>query len=399
MAHFTERSREMVYRVTCLLVILLFQPVFNLRAQGPSLDVTARLMKEFTEAYGPSGSEGPVGKLVMKYLSPLVSEVRVDGLGSIIGTRKGSNEGPRIMLAAHMDEVGFLVKTITPDGFIYMNPVGGWRDQVLLAQRWVVMTRKGPVVAVSGSKTPHVMSPDERERGMPARDVFLDVGARSREEAAEIMGIQPGDPIAPDSPFQIMANGDYYMAKAWDDRMGLVLMIEVLKRLQTQEHPNTILAVATVQEEIGLRGAHTSTAIAEPDLGISLEVGVAADYPGIDTKQAQESLGKGPGIFLLDSSMIPNRRLRDFIADVAHRHHIPFQYEVLSGYGEDGAEIQRFKSGRPSINLTVPTRYLHSHIGILSRKDFDKAVDLLVAVLMVLDQKAVEQIRSFDYGQ
>jgi putative aminopeptidase FrvX len=380
-----------------LLLCLLLQ--LPLQAQTPPPDTTACLMKELTEAHGPSGSEEPVGRIVMKYLSPLVSEVKVDGLGSIIGIRKGSADGPRIMLAAHMDEVGFIVKAITSDGFIYMNPVGGWRDQVLLAQRWIIMTRKGPVTAVSGSKTPHVMSPDERDRGVPAKDVFLDVGARSRDEAGEVMGIQPGDPIAPDSPFQIMANGDYYMGKAWDDRLGLALMIEALKRLQSQRPPNTILAVATVQEEIGLRGAHTSTAIAEPDLGISLEVGVAADYPGIDSKQAQESLGKGPGIFLLDSSMIPNRRLRDFIVGVAQRNKIPFQYEVLSGYGEDGAEIQRFKSGRPSINLTVPTRYLHSHIGILSRKDFDRAVELLVAVLMALDQKAVEQIRSFDYGQ
>jgi endoglucanase len=380
-------------------VAFLIQSPFNLHGQDSSLDATARLMKELTEAHGPSGSEGPVGKIVMNHLSSLVSEVSVDGLGSIIGTLKGSFDRPRIMLAAHMDEVGFIVKTITSDGFVYMNPVGGWRDQVLLAQRWVIMTRKGPVSAVSGSKTPHVMSQEERERGVPMREVFLDVGARSRDEAGEIMGIQPGDPIAPDSPFQIMANGEYYMGKAWDDRVGLVLMIEALRRLQSRKHPNTILAVATVQEEIGLRGAHTSTAIATPDLGISLEVGVAADYPGIDAKQAQEALGKGPGIFLLDSSMIPNRRLRDFIVGVAQRNRIPFQYEVLTGYGEDGSEIQRFSSGRPSINLTVPTRYLHSHIGILSRKDFDKAVDLLVAVLMELDQKAVEQIRSFDYGK
>ena len=230
-------------------------------------------------------------------------------------------------------------------------------------------------------------------------DVFLDVGARSREEAVDKLGIQPGDPIAPDSSFQTMANGDYYIGKAWDDRAGLVLMIETMKRLQSQKHPNTILAVATVQEENGLRGAHTSVAMADPDLGISLEAGIAADYPGIDAKQAQESLGRGPGIFLLDSSMIPNRRLRDFVVESAQRNKLPFQYEVLTGYGEDGSEIQRFKTGRPSINLTIPVRYLHSHAGILSRKDFDTAVDLLTAVLMALDQTAVERIQSFDYAK
>jgi len=389
----------MLRRLSCPLAIFLIAGAINLQGQAPSLDGTASLMKEFTEAHGPSGSEEPVGKLVMKYLGPLVSEVHVDGLGSIVGIRKGSADRPRIMVAAHMDEVGFIVKTITNEGFIYMNPVGGWRDQVLLAQRWIIMTRKGPVVAVSGSKSPHVMPPDERERGVPMKDVFLDAGARSREEAVDRLGIQPGDPIAPDSPFQTMANCEYYIAKAWDDRAGLVLMIEALKRLQSQKHPNTIVAVATVQEENGLRGARTSVAMADPDLGISLEAGIAADYPGIDAKQAQESLGRGPGIFLLDSSMIPNRHLRDFVVESAQRNKLPFQYEVLTGYGEDGSEIQRFKTGRPSINLTIPVRYLHSHAGILSRKDFDTAVDLLTAVLMALDQTAVERIQSFDYGR
>ena len=381
----------------CFALLLSVQSNITLLGQTPQLDGTAKLMKELTEAHGPTGSEEPVGKIVARHLQPLVSEIKVDGLGSIIGTKKGSSDSPRIMLAAHMDEVGFIVKTISPDGFIYTNPVGGWRDPVLLAQRWVIMTRKGPVVAVSGAKTTHVIPAEAKNRPVPQQDVFFDVGARTREEAMETLGIQPGDPVAPESPFQVMANGEFYMAKAWDDRVGLALIIEALKRLQGKNHPNTIMAVATTQEEIGLRGAHTSTALVEPDLGISLEVGVASDYPGTSPKEAQEALGKGPGIFLLDSSMIPSRKLKDFVVEVARRQGIPIQFEVLTGYGEDGAEMQRFKGGRPSINLTVPTRYLHSHIGILSRKDFDRAVDLLTAVLLALDQKAVEQIKAFDY--
>jgi len=369
----------------------------NLPGQIKPLDPTATLMKELTEAYGPTGSEEPVGIIVTKYLRPLVSEIKTDGLGSIIGTKKGNTDRPRIMLAAHMDEVGFIVKTITSEGYVFMNPVGGWRNQVLLAQRWVIMTRKGPVVGISGAKTPHVMSTEERDRMIAMKDVFMDVGARNREEATEVLGIQPGDPIAPDSPFQVMANGKYYMAKAWDDRAGLALMIEALKRLQREDHPNTIFAVATVQEEVGLRGAHTSAAVVEPDIGICLEAGVASDYPGTDPREAQEALGRGPGIFLLDSSMIPSRKLRDFVVEMARRNNIPVQYEVLTGYGEDGAEMQRYHGGRPTINLTVPTRYLHSHIGVLSRKDFDRSVDLLVALLRSLDQRTVEQIRSFGY--
>jgi endoglucanase len=159
--------------------------------------------------------------------------------------------------------------------------------------------------------------------------------------------------------------------------------------------PADVVWVATTQEEIGLRGAQTSVALAEPDLGISIEAGVAADYPGIGPTQAQERLGGGPGIFLLDSSMIPNRKLRDFVFDVADEAGIPLQADVLTGYGEDGAEIQRFDSGRPSVNLTVPTRYLHAHTGIIQRSDFDLAVDLLIEVLQRLDRATVQELASF----
>ncbi len=152
-------------------------------------------------------------------------------------------------------------------------------------------------MAVSGAKTTHVMSADAKNRPVPQQDVFLDVGARTREEAMETFGVQPGDPVAPESPFQIMANGEFYMAKAWDDRVGLALIIEALKRLQGQKHPNTIMAVATTQEEIGLRGAHTSTALVEPDLGISLEVGVASDYPGTQPEGSAGSARERSGDF------------------------------------------------------------------------------------------------------
>ena len=192
-------------------LVLFIQTPGIVMGQNSQLDATAKLMKELTEAHGPTGSEEPVGKIVARHLQPLVSDIKVDGLGSIIGTKKGSSDSPRIMLAAHMDEVGFIVKTISPDGFIYTNPVGGWRDPVLLAQRWVIMTRKGPVVAVSGAKTTHVMSAEAKNRPVPQQDVFWDVGARTREEAMETLGIQPGDPVAPESPFQVMANGEFYM--------------------------------------------------------------------------------------------------------------------------------------------------------------------------------------------
>ncbi|MYA78939.1 MAG: M42 family metallopeptidase, partial [Acidobacteriia bacterium] len=172
--------------------------------------------------------------------------------------------------------------------------------------------------------------------------------------------------------------------------------IEVLKRLRLHPPPNTVFAVATAQEEVGLRGAQTSSNIVKPDIGISIEVGVAADYPFITQDQAQERLEGGPGIFLHDSSMIPNVKFRDFVADLADREDIPLQFEVLSGYGEDGAMMQRAHGGAPSINITVPTRYLHNHNGVLHRDDFDRAVDLVEQIIRRLDPATVERLKRFD---
>jgi endoglucanase len=198
------------------------------------------------------------------------------------------------------------------------------------------------------------------------------------------------------SSFLALPNGRY-AGKAWDDRVGLGVMIAASRRIRAENIAlrTPIVWVATTQEEIGLRGAQTAVQKARPDLGISIEAGVSADYPAITPTQAQERLGGGPGIFLLDSTMIPNRKLRDFFFDVAQQSKIPLQPNVLTGYGEDGAEIQRFDSGRPVVNMTVPTRYLHSHTGVIQRGDFDRAVDLLVQVLTRLDAAKVTEIASF----
>jgi endoglucanase len=230
---------------------------------------------------------------------------------------------------------------------------------------------------------------------IPLDSIFLDVGASSREDV-EALGIRPGDGIAPYSEFTVLANGRY-AGKAWDDRVGLAVMIAAARRIQAERItlPAQIIWVSTTQEEIGLRGAQTSVELAKPVLGISLEAGVSADYPGIRPTQAQERLGGGPGIFLLDSSMIPNSKLRDFFFDVAAEENIGLQANVLTGYGEDGAEIQRYDTGRPTVNITVPTRYLHAHTGIIQRSDFDQAVELVLQILRRLDADTVADLSSF----
>ncbi len=378
-----------------LLVVPICAVVMVAMAPAQDLDRTARLLEELTNAPGPPGFEGPVREIVVREFEQLGAAIEYDGLGSVIATGLGSGDGPRIMVTAHMDEVGLMVQYVRPDGFIRFKTLGGWLRQALPDQRWVIVGSAGPVLAVSGLRTLHVTPADERNQVWPLEQIFLDVGARSAEEV-EAMGIRPGDPVAPWSPFTVMPNGRY-VAKAWDDRVGIAVMLEAARRISEGEiqTPNRIIWVATVQEEIGLRGAQTSVHIADPDLGISIEAGVSADYPGARPEQAQERLGNGPGMFLLDSSMIPNTKLRDFFFDVAEEEGIPLQGDVLTGYGEDGAEIQRYDTGRPSVNITVPTRYLHSHSGIIQRSDFDQAVDLLIAVLSRLDGPTVERLSRF----
>jgi endoglucanase len=361
-----------------------------------ALDDTARLLKSLSETPGPSGFEEEVRKIVVAEYTALGAKVEYDGLGSVLATLPGgATSGPRVMVTAHLDEVGLMVQHITADGFIRVKMLGGVLEQALPDQRWTILGRNGPVPAITGLRTTHVLPASQRGVVWPLDDTFLDVGAASREEV-EKLGIRPGDGIAPMSSFLALPNGRY-AGKAWDDRVGLGVMIVAARRIRAEGIAlrAPVVWVATTQEEIGLRGAQTAVQKARPDLGISIEAGVAADYPAIGPTQAQERLGNGPGLFLLDNTMIPNRKLRDFFFDVAQQAKIPLQPDVLTGYGEDGAEIQRFDSGRPSVNMTVPTRYLHAHTGVIQRADFDRAVDLLIQVLTRLDPAKVTEISSF----
>jgi len=360
------------------------------------MDENAGLLERLSNAYGPTGFEGPVRAIVREELAPVADSLETDGVGSLIARLEGASDGPSIMFAAHMDELGLLVRRITSEGFLKFQTLGGWLDQALINQRWVVLTRNGPVPGVTGIKTVHVMSPEERGRLFKRDDIFIDVGARSREDAEQRLGIRPGDAVAPVSAFAPMAGGEMYMGKAWDDRVGVAVMIQAMKALKAAGHPNTVFGVATVQEEVGLRGAQTSAWAVDPDIGICLESGVAGDFPGISEDEAQERLGGGPGIFLHDSSMLPNNKLRDLVVETAAEIGVPLQFNVLSGYGQDGSAIQKTKAGKPSINITVPNRYLHSHTGVIHRNDVAQAIQLVTAVVQRLDADTVARLQAFD---
>ncbi len=295
------------------------------------MDKLIKTLKELSEAPGVSGFEGSVRKIMRNNLSAYCEKLETDGIGSLIATRSSSPDKPNLMISAHMDEVGLLVRYITEEGFIKFQTLGGWLDQAIVGQRWKLLTSSGELTAITGIKTPHVMNIEERGKVFNKEELFLDVGASNKQDALDRLGIRPGDPIVPYSEFEILNDSDLLVGKAWDDRCGLAVMSAVMEYIKNTEIPSNIVAVSTVQEEVGLRGSHTSSNVVKPDLGINLESGVAGDYPVITEYEAQEKVGYGPAIFLHDSSMLPNIKLRDLVEKTAREIGIPLQYNVLSG--------------------------------------------------------------------
>jgi len=376
----------------CALFTVLLTSLALPQSQPSQADETVRLLQSLADAPGPSGFEEPVRKIMVQHMKPLAGKLSYDGLGSVIAVQGSS--GPRIMVDAHMDELGGVIRRVTPEGYLTMQMLGGWLDQALVDQRWTIIGSKGPVRAVTGIRDIHILPADERNKVFPRNSVFLDVGAKSAAEVAA-MGLEPGDPVTPDAPFEVMNGNQNYLGKAWDDRVGCAVLIAAMEKLAHTAHPNQIFWVATVQEEIGLRGARTASDVVKPEIGIALEGGVTRDAPGVHPEEAQELLGAGPAMFLYDSSELPNRKFAARVKQVAKTKNIPLQTDVIQGYGDDSAQIQQSNGGVPTVNLVVPVRYTHSHNGIINRGDFDRMVDLLVGILQGLDAKTVANLRDF----
>ena len=372
-----------------------FTLALALLAGGASIgaqDRTVELLRLLADTAGAPGFEEPIRKVMVDQMRPFASAITFDGLGSIIATQ--GTTGPRIMVDAHMDELGGMVRRITPRGLLTMQMLGGWLDQALVDQRWTIIGAKGPVKAVTGIRDVHVVPADERTRVYSRDSLFLDVGATSEAEV-RAMGISVGDPIVPDAPFEVLNGTGRYLGKAWDDRVGCAVVVEAMRRLATAPHPNQISWVITTQEEIGLRGAHSASDVVKPELGIAIEGGITGDvFPG-RPEETQAVLDGGPVLFVYDSSALPNRKLSAFVKQTAADRKIPLQLDLVQGYGDDSAEIQKSTGGVPTVNLLVPARYTHAHNGVISRRDFDQMVDLLVAMLQKLDGPAVAAIRDF----
>lgn len=356
------------------------------------LDPTLQMLKELTDANGIPGNERAPREVMRKYIEPFADEIEMDNLGSLIAKKVGNENGPKIMVAGHLDEIGFMVTQIDDKGFLKFQTVGGWWEQVMLAQRVTVTTRKGEeIIGVIGSKPPHIIPADARKKSVDVKDMFIDIGASSKEEAMK-WGVSPGDMVTPYFEFNVMKNKKHLLAKAWDNRIGCAIAIDVLRALKDEQHPNIVYGVGNVQEEVGLRGAKTSTFKIRPDIGFSVDVGVAGDTPGITPKESTSKMGAGPQIVIFDASMVAHTGLRNFVLEVAEENNIPYQFESLAGGGTDAGSIHLTANGVPALAIGVATRYIHSHAGILNRDDYENTVKLIVEIIKKLDRETVNQI-------
>ncbi len=334
-------------------------------------------LEKLSNACGVTGRENEVKDLMIQLLKPYADEIQVDKMENVIAIKKGKAKAPKIMLAAHMDEVGLMVKTITKDGFLQFSKMGGIDDRILPAQKVAVYTKKGIYPGIIGSKPPHIQKEEERKKILAYDDLFIDVGAENKEDAAA-MGIAIGDPVAFDIKY-VKLGKDAVIGKAFDNRAGCITMVEALKLLKKTEC--TVCAVGTVQEEVGLRGAATAAFGVDPDLAIALDVTIAGDVPGVREFDTTVKMGKGPALTISDSGLITHPKVLRWLIETAEEEKIPFQIESGLLGSTDAARISMTRQGIPSGNISIATRYIHSPVGMLSIKDIENGAKLTAAAI------------------
>ena len=334
-------------------------------------------LEKLSNMCGVTGREEDVRKLMVKLMKPYVDEIAVDKLENVIAVKKGKSGSPKVMLAAHMDEVGLMVKTITKEGFVQFAKMGGIDDRILLAQKVVVHTQKGPLQGIIGAKPPHIQKEDERKKIVTYDRLFIDIGAENLKDANK-MGVKVGDPVSFDVQYAKLSK-DIVTGKAFGDRVGCAIMIETLKQLGSTDC--TVCAVGTVQEEVGLRGAATATFGIDPDIGIALDVTVAGDVPGVRDFDTSVKMGKGPVLTVADAGLITHPKVLRMLMDAAEESKIPYQLETGLPGATDAARISLSRQGVPSGTVSVATRYIHSPAGMLSLKDAENSAKLTAAAI------------------
>lgn len=337
------------------------------------------LLKRLCETPGVSGREEQMRKLVAAELRPLTDTIESDNMGNVIAVKDGSGEGPKVMIAAHIDEIGFLVKHIDDNGFIRLLPVGGWDPRAMMAQRVLVHGFAGAVLRgalMPGVKPTHLLTAEEAAKPLKTEDYFVDLGlsVQTVKEQVEV-----GDQVTMDRTAERV--GNTVVSKTLDNRLSVFVMIEALRKLNGSHLTADIVAVATTQEEVGLRGATTAAYTLQPDIGIALDVTLAVDIPGSADAERVTQLGKGAAIKIFDSSLLCHPKLVRHFRDVAEANKINYQLEILPRGGTDAGGIQRSRGGVPSFTLSVPTRYIHTVNEMAHVDDIQAAIDLLAAYL------------------
>lgn len=343
-------------------------------------------LKEITDIQGTSGNEGAVRDYLRKKYEGVADKIECDHLGSLMATLNGT--GPRILAVGHMDEVGFIVRHITSDGFIKFSRCGFFFITGVLSQHFTILTDKGEVDALCA------LGPGSFGKEFPELDqLVLDVGCTSKEEAVNL-GIQIGDFIVPKGNFtQLGPDKKYLVNKAWDNRIGCAVSLRIMEALKNENHPNTFIGGGSVQEEVGTRGAKTLGYLSCADLAFSIDVGTADDTNGAPHEGI--SLGKGPELCLMDSSTISNRKLLKFAISVAEECRIPYQVSIMKHGGTDASEFQYTKNGMPVLLINVPSRYAHTPTSMIHYDDYINTIQLMVEIIKRLDQDKVDEIRTF----
>jgi endoglucanase len=338
------------------------------------------LLKELTEIMGASGDEKEIREKIKSIVEPYVDNVYVDKIGNLIACKKGKKDKPKIMLAAHMDEVGLMVKSVNEDGTLSFFPVGGVDNRILVAKT-VKVGEKG-INGVIGAKPIHLQKRDEQQKPLDFDSLYIDIGATSKEEA--LKHVSPGDYVYFDSNFEILGNG-YVKAKALDDRIGCNVLIENLKN----EYEYTVCAAFTVEEEVGLRGAGVAAYNVEPDFAIIVEGTVAADVTDSVPHLVSTELGKGPAISLMDRTALYDKKVIDKIVKIAEENKVPYQFRRIASGGNDAGKIHLTKGGIKTIAVSVPCRYIHSFNSVAFLEDFNNTVKLVDLIIKNIEKEAL----------
>ena len=350
-----------------------------------------KLLKDLTEANGISGDEKEVSRIMKEYLKDSVDEFDYDNLGSLIATKKGK-EDLKIMLSGHIDEVGFIVSNIEENGFLKMAPVGGWWGHVVPAHKVTIKTLDDKIYyGVVGSTPPHGMKPEVRNKVMEIKDMYVDLGVKNKQEVLDL-GINIGDSIIPYTEFMVMNNPDFVCSKAFDDRIGAAVVVEVLNNLKGKEINASVYGVGSVQEEVGLRGARTAAYKISPDVAIAIDVTLSHDVPNIEKTDCK--LGNGVALSLMDSSVIANRGLLKLLRNICLEKNIPFTYDSLTAGGTDSGEISKSRDGVLNMTLSLPCRYFHSHHSVVSLTDYNACIELLTEFVSRFDKNMLEEIKN-----